>query len=103
MLLSCRNYILIFIMTQDLSTVPSQEVNSQSPPESDYPEKRMTITFPGDIAEHLRWLAEKQGISQAEAARKAVVLESYLRQALLKPDAKLLISDRDSVREIIIR
>lgn len=53
--------------------------------------------------QHLEWLAEIQGLSQAEAIRKAVALESYLRQALSSKNAKLLIQDEDSIRELIIR
>jgi nucleoid-associated protein YgaU len=64
--------------------------------------KRMTIQFSDNLMQHIEWLAEVQGISQAEAVRKAVALESYLRQALLS-GSKLLIEDEDSVREVIIR
>ncbi len=76
---------------------------SQSDKVPDTNSKRMTISFPADLNQHLLWLAQQQGISQAEAVRKAVALESYLRQALQKPGAKLLIQDDSSIREIIIR
>lgn len=92
-------------MTQN-NIIPSESKVvdiSQSDKSSDNNSKRMTISFPADLNQHLLWLAEQQGISQAEAVRKAVALESYLRQALQKPGAKLLIQDDSSIREIIIR
>ncbi len=92
-------------MTQN-NIIPSESKVvdiSQSDKPSDNNSKRMTISFPADLNQHLLWLAEQQGISQAEAVRKAVALESYLRQALQKPGAKLLIQDDSSIREIIIR
>ena len=96
-------------MTQNTFPDNSQVINLPSPDKSnssgdtDHTPKRMTISFPAELNQHLVWLAQQQGISQAEAVRKAVALESYLRQALQKPDAKLLIEDESSVREIIIR
>lgn len=65
--------------------------------------KRMTILFPPDLNDNLQWIAEQQGISQAEAVRKSVALESYLRQALLRPGARILIEDDNSIKEVIIR
>ena len=91
-------------MTQDIASNSPRNINQlSSPAQASFADKRMTITFPGDLAQHLKWLAEQQGVSQAEAVRKAVALESYLRQALLEPGSKLMIKDSDSVREIIIR
>ena len=96
-------------MTQETVSENTQVVELSSPEKSDSKKstsndvKRMTIQFPPELNQHLIWLAEQQGISQAEAVRKAVALESYLRQALQKPGAKLLIEDESSVREIIIR
>ncbi|WP_019503218.1 CopG family transcriptional regulator [Pleurocapsa sp. PCC 7319] len=96
-------------MTQNTFPDNSQVINLPSPDKSnssgdtDLTPKRMTISFSAELNQHLVWLAQQQGISQAEAVRKAVALESYLRQALQKPGAKLLIEDESSVREIIIR
>lgn len=79
-------------------------VNSKKSKNSQKAEiKRMTIQFSPELSENLAWIASQQGISQAEAARKAVSLEYYLRQALKKSGARLLIEDEDSIREIIIR
>ncbi|MEL6929710.1 MAG: hypothetical protein AAFO95_13860 [Cyanobacteria bacterium J06600_6] len=96
-------------MTQDIFPDNSKVINLSPQDKSDSAQdnpaspKRMTISFPGELNQHLVWLAQQQGISQAEAVRKAVALESYLRQALQKPGAKLLIEDESSLREIIIR
>ncbi|MEL6493572.1 MAG: CopG family transcriptional regulator [Cyanobacteria bacterium J06623_7] len=65
--------------------------------------KRMTIQFSSALIEHLEYLAETQGITQAEVVRRAVLLESYLRQALQEPDTRLLIEANDSIKEVIIR
>ena len=67
------------------------------------PSKRMTIQFSSELNEGLERIASQQGISQAEAVRKAVALEIYLRQALERPGARLLIEDDKSIKEVIIR
>ena len=66
--------------------------------------KRITVQFSKDLYENLQWISDEQGgIALAEAVRKAVMLEFYLRQQLKEKDTKLLIEYPDSVRELIIR
>ena len=68
--------------------------------------KRITIQFSQEVYEDLQWISKQQGgISLAEAVRKAVSLESYLRQQLSKKGTRLIIDDPnlDYVREIVIR
>ena len=68
--------------------------------------KRITIQFSPENYKDLQSIAKQQGgISLAEAVRKAVSLESYLREQLSKKGTRLIIDDPelDYVREIVIR
>lgn len=66
-------------------------------------DKRMTIKMSPELNQHLEWIAKEQSVSLVEAIRKAIALESYLRQALKRKGARLLIQDDDGVRELLIR
>jgi predicted HicB family RNase H-like nuclease len=87
----------------ELSPERLNERASPFPIESNASSKRMTIQFSPELYEHLQSIADAQGISLAEAVRKSVALESYLRQALKRSGARLLIEDEKSVKELILR
>lgn len=66
--------------------------------------KRITVQFSQDMYDNLQRLAKEQGgISLAEAVRKAIALESYIRQQLKNQKTKLVLESEDSKRELIIR
>ena len=64
--------------------------------------KRMTIQLTSELDQHLQWLADRQGVTQVEAIRKAIAFESYIRQEVQKPGTRLIIEDINSIRELII-
>ena len=70
--------------------------------QSDSKGKRMTIQLSDELAKHVEWLAETQGISQVEAIRKAIATESYFQQEIMQ-GAKVLIERNQSLREVIFR
>ena len=96
-------------MSKDKISESSEEVDNKKgddPPKKTSSAKRITVQFSQEMYEDLQWLADQQGgISLAEAVRKAVGLESYLRQQLTKKGTRLIIDDPDLdyVREIVIR
>ncbi len=64
--------------------------------------KRMTIFIPDNLVKHLEWLAKIQGISQAEAIRKAIATESFIQQEIDRGSKVLIETDR-SVKEVVFR
>ncbi|MDJ0719682.1 MAG: CopG family transcriptional regulator [Prochloraceae cyanobacterium] len=64
--------------------------------------KRMTIFLPENLVKHLEWLAEVQGISQAEAIRKAIATESFMQREI-NQGSKVLIETEGSVKEVVFR
>ena len=64
--------------------------------------KRMTIFLPENLVKHLEWLAEVQGISQAEAIRKAIATESFMQREI-NQGSKVLIETEGGVKEVVFR
>lgn len=65
--------------------------------------KRMSISLSGDIVELLEFLAERQGISQNEAIRRAIATDVYFLKERLE-GAKILIQKPDKeIREVLFR
>jgi hypothetical protein len=65
--------------------------------------KRMTVSFSGDVARMLEYLAETQGISQVEALRKAIATEAYLLQERMQGSKVLLQKPDKEIREVLFR
>ncbi|MBW4460470.1 MAG: hypothetical protein KME47_09555 [Nodosilinea sp. WJT8-NPBG4] len=64
--------------------------------------KRMSINLTGDAAEYLEDLAESQGITQTEALRRAIATESYIQKSI-KEGYRVLLQNKDEIREIVFR
>jgi hypothetical protein len=65
--------------------------------------KRMSIGLSGDIVELLEFLAERQGISQNEAIRRAIATDYYFLKERLQ-GANVLIQKPDKeIREVVFR
>lgn len=65
--------------------------------------KRMSVSFSGDVARMLEYLAETQGISQVEALRKAIATEAYLLQERMHGSKVLLQKPDKEIREVLFR
>lgn len=77
-----------------------QQTNDPPAPNNN---KRISIGLSGDIVELLEFLAERQGISQNEAIRRAIATDYYFLKERLQ-GANILIQkpDRD-IREVVFR
>lgn len=76
---------------------------SPSPKEdSAYESKRLTIQLSAKQVAELDRLAEEQNVSQAEALRKALATEVYLRNAS-RQGARILIKEGDDLKEVVLR
>jgi hypothetical protein len=81
--------------------IPFESPESNRDKEGDRP-KRLSVAFSPAQSEHLQWLSQLQQIPQAEALRKALATESYIRQAVAR-GAKIYIEVDGSLKEIIFR
>jgi hypothetical protein len=78
---------------------PLQTTDSPTPNNT----KRMSISLSGDIVELLELLAERQGITQNEAIRRAIATDVYFLKERLD-GAKVLIQKPDKeIREVLFR
>lgn len=84
---------------QDLTLVTSPPEGTAPRP----PNKRMTVTFSGDILAALDFLAETQGISQNEVLRKAIATEAYLFKERQQGSKVLLQKPDGEIREVVFR
>ncbi len=76
------------------------QTNDSSAPNNS---KRMSIGLSGDIVELLEFLAERQGISQNEAIRRAIATDYYFLKERLQ-GANVLIQKPDKeIREVVFR
>ena len=79
-----------------------QEQKTNDPPTPNNP-KRMSISLSGDIVELLEFLAERQGITQNEAIRRAIATDVYFLKERLQ-GANILIQKPDKeIREVVFR
>ena len=78
------------------------KVEDNNIPEGENNGKRMTIFIPENLVKHLEWLAEVQGISQAEAIRKAIATESFIQREIARGSKVLIETDR-SIKEVVFR
>ena len=78
------------------------KVEDNNIPERENNGKRMTIFIPENLVKHLEWLAEVQGISQAEAIRKAIATESFIQREIARGSKVLIEKDR-SIKEVVFR
>jgi hypothetical protein len=92
-MLPCENVTLMSSLSLQTSTDPPTPNNT----------KRMSISLSGDIVELLEFLAERQGISQNEAIRRAIATDVYFLKERLE-GAKVLIQKSDKeIREVVFR
>jgi hypothetical protein len=76
------------------------QTNDPPPPNDN---QRMSIGLSGDIVELLEFLAERQGISQNEAIRRAIATNYYFLKERLQ-GANILIQKPDKeIREVVFR
>ena len=78
------------------------KIEDKNIPNEESKGKRMTIFFPENLVKHLEWLAEVQGISQAEAIRKAIATESFMQREI-NQGSKVLIETEGGVKEVVFR
>jgi hypothetical protein len=86
----------------ELATEFSQnahEIETALVTKKDQEPKRMTIQF---SAEQLEELARVQNISQAEALRKSLATEFYLRKSMSEGN-QILLKGQDTLRELVLR
>ncbi len=65
--------------------------------------KRMSISLSGDIVELLDFLAERQGISQTEAIRRAIATDVYFLKERIEGSQVLIQKPDKEVREVVFR
>lgn len=61
----------------------------------------MSVSFSGDVARMLEYLAETQGISQVEALRKAIATDFYIRKELESGSVVLIQKSDLEIREVV--
>ena len=65
--------------------------------------KRMSVSFPPDIASLLEFLADSQGVSLNEALRKAIATEAYIQQEIREGSTILVQKSNKEIREVVFR
>jgi hypothetical protein len=65
--------------------------------------KRMSISLSGDTVELLEFLADRQGISQTEAIRRAIATDVYFLKERLDGSKVLIQKPDKEVREVLFR
>jgi predicted DNA-binding protein len=65
--------------------------------------KRMSVTLSSEAAQLLEWLAETQGITQAETLRKAITTEAYLYKEIKQGSKVLILTSEKKKQEVVFR
>jgi hypothetical protein len=89
----------------ELATEFSQnahEIETALVTKKDQEPKRMTIQFSAEQFAQLEELARVQNISQAEALRKSLATEFYLRKSMSEGN-QILLKGQDTLRELVLR
>ena len=64
-------------------------------------EEETLISLSADITKHLALLADSQGITQAEALRKAIATEVYIQKEINAGSKILIQKSNKEIREMI--
>jgi Ribbon-helix-helix protein, copG family len=86
-----------------LSTVNKNDMPPTLKPESPPNAKRMSVSLTGDIVELLEFLAEKQGITQNEAIRRAIATDVYFLKERSAGGTVLIQKPDKELREVVFR
>ncbi len=78
----------------------STPIQANAPPGNT---KRMSISLSGDIVELLEFLADRQGISQNEAIRRAIATDVYFLKERLAGGTVLIQKSDKELREVLFR
>jgi hypothetical protein len=62
---------------------------------------RLSVNLSPDVANALRRYCDEHDVTVTEAIRRAISLMTYVDDAVLKRDAKILIAEKGEMRELV--
>lgn len=65
--------------------------------------KRMSVSFPADVASLLEELSETQGVSQNEVLRRAIATEAYIYRQVAAGSTILVQKSDGQIHEVVFR
>jgi hypothetical protein len=86
------------------SSEVGETINSQTGEKVAAPTRtsnRLSVNLASDVADALRTYVRERGVTVTEAIRRAISLLVYVDTAIRKRDAKILISEKGEMRELV--
>lgn len=88
---------MLSIVSETSRAAPSSQ--TQANPKAT---KRITINFQGKDLENLEWLAQHQNISLADAVRKALNTDAFVRKTLAEGSEILIKESPDDIYKLLL-